>query len=207
MAKSSERDPATGDYLPLAERLAGALVDLVRTDPGGGTSRPPTVVVHCDVGLLAGEADGTSVGAVEGVGPIGAEVIRRLACDAQLRLALEADGVTLDLGRARRTPSAALVREVMRRDQMCRFPGCSARRFLQIHHVTWWENGGPTDLDNLAAHCARDHHRIHHGGWRVEGKANGELRYTAPDGRTLVSVPDPNWTAPTRRRRTDRPQR
>lgn len=210
MARSVERDPVTGGFVALPERLARALMDLVRAGGGAGGAEgavvPPTVVVHCDVGLLSGEADGTSVGVVEGVGPVAAEVIRRLACDAQLRLALEADGVTLDLGRARRSPSARLGREVLRRDQTCRFPGCGARRFLEVHHVVWWDHGGATDLDNLAAHCARDHHRIHHGGWRVEGHANAELRYTSPEGRTLVSVPDPSWRAPTRRR-TDRPQR
>jgi hypothetical protein len=209
LAKGVDRDPVSGEFIPLAERMASALVSLVTHDAGDGRhgpSRPPSVVVHCDVGLLAGESDGTSVAMIDNA-PVSAEIARRLACDAQLRLAVDADGVTLDLGRAHRVPSAALAREVMRRDRTCRFPGCGARHFLQIHHIVWWENGGATDLRNLAAHCPRDHRRIHHKGWKVEGDANGELRYLSPDGRTLRSMPDPSWEAPRRRRRTDRPQR
>jgi hypothetical protein len=205
-AKSASPDPRSGRQAPLSERLADALVDIVTGHEGARARRPPTVIVHADVGLLAGETDGESVGFVEGVGPVSAEVVRRLSCDSLLRLALDCDGITLDLGRTSRRPSAALAREVMRRDQGCRFPGCGARRFLQIHHLVDWEKDGPTDLANLAAHCLRDHRRLHHGGWRVNGSANGELRYTSPDGRTLLSAPAPGWSEPRRRRTTDRPQ-
>jgi hypothetical protein len=199
-------DPATRLQDPLAERLASALVDVVNGHEVDGQRRTPTVVVHADLGLLTGEADGESVAVVEGGAPLSAEVLRRLACDAAIRLALDHDGITLDLGRTSRVPSVALTREVLRRDHCCRFPGCGARRFLQIHHIVEWARGGPTDLDNLAAHCVRDHRRIHHDGWTVSGHANGELSYTSPDGRSLVSAPSPGWSEPRRRRTTDRPQ-
>jgi hypothetical protein len=75
---------------------------------------------------------------------------------------------------------------------------------LQIHHVVPWTDGGATDLDNLAAHCVADHRRIHHGGWRVSGHANGKLRYDGPSGERLVSTPAPGWSGVRSRRRGNR---
>ena len=37
-----------------------------------------------------------------------------------------------------------------------------------LHHITWWRNGGPTDLDNLTLLCTRHHHAIHHHGWDIQ---------------------------------------
>ncbi len=41
-------------------------------------------------------------------------------------------------GRARRFPSGAQSREVIRRDRQCRFPGCSNGTFVTVHHVAPW---------------------------------------------------------------------
>jgi Domain of unknown function (DUF222)/HNH endonuclease len=208
LAKQMPKDPVTGQYAPLPERLARALVERITAE--GGPERAgavPTLVVHADVGLLDGSADGEAVAAVPGLGPLSADVLRRLACEAKVRLAVDRDGITLDLGRTTRVPSPALAAAVLRRDEGCRFPGCGVRRFLQIHHIVPWTEGGPTDLSNLAGHCMRDHLRLHHGGWELTGDANGELRYRSPEGQVLVSMPSPSWTEPRRRRQTDRPQR
>jgi hypothetical protein len=217
-ASSMPKDPVTGRQAPLPERLAQAFVEHVTERVGtngdgtktksGGTSRlVPTLVVHADIGLLDGSADGDAVAVIPGAGPISSEVLRRLACEAKVRLAVDSNGLTLDLGRTSRFPSEALANEVLRRDEGCRFPGCSERRFLQIHHLLPWTDGGQTDLDNLAAHCVLDHRRLHHQGWEVSGHANGELRYRSPDGQVLVSKPSPSWSEPHRRRRNDKPQR
>ena len=64
-------------------------------------------------------------------------------------------------GRARRTPTEAQRREVMRRDRHCRFPGCTNVTFTNTHHVVPWKPGGPTDLDNLALLCLHHHHVVH----------------------------------------------
>lgn len=203
MARAAAPDALSGRQVPLPERMAQALVERVASATDGERAAP-TLVVHADVSLLDGSGDGTDVAVAPGAGPLGADVLRRLACEAKVRLAADQNGLTLDLGRSTRLPGASLAREVLRRDEGCRFPGCTARRFLQIHHVVPWADGGATDLGNLAAHCVLDHRRIHHGGWTVTGHANGELEYRGPSGECLVSTPAPGWTASRQRRRSNR---
>jgi acetyl esterase/lipase len=51
---------------------------------------------------------------------------------------------------------------------------------LHAHHLTHWEDGGPTDLDNLVLLCPR-HHRLHH---------RGEITLTGPADRLVVTDND-----------------
>ena len=58
----------------------------------------------------------------------------------------------LYVGRSQRTVSARLRAALVARDGHCVFPGCRARPArCHAHHVTPWEHGGATDLDNLAS--------------------------------------------------------
>lgn len=43
----------------------------------------------------------------------------------------------------------------------CRFPGCAASAFVEVHHLVHWADGGLTDLDNLLSLCPF-HHDAHH---------------------------------------------
>jgi hypothetical protein len=66
------------------------------------------------------------------------------------------------------------------RDRGCRVPGCERSRWLQVHHVAHWEDGGATDTANLVALCAH-HHRLHHlGRLGISGDADD------PDGITFA---------------------
>jgi hypothetical protein len=62
-------------------------------------------------------------------------------------------------------------------------------RFGQAHHIRHWAHGGRTTLSNLALLCRRHHRAIHEGGYCVERRADGELRFLRPDGRVLPDVP------------------
>ena len=63
-------------------------------------------------------------------------------------------------------------------------PGCGATRGLHAHHIRHWEDGGPTELDNLVLLCPF-HHRLHHsGGITITGPA-AHLVVTDADGNTL----------------------
>ena len=53
-------------------------------------------------------------------------------------------------------------RIIQRRDRGCRVPGCDSR-FVEIHHIVHWNQGGPTDTWNLVSLCPR-HHTLHHQG-------------------------------------------
>ena len=118
-------------------------------------------------------AEVAAVAEIEGVGPIPAEVARRLACDAHVVLSVESpDGSILDQGRVRRHPTVAQRIEIARRDKGCRFPGCTFTEFTDVHHIRHWVHGGATDLDNLVTLCGRHHRAVHELGWVMKGNAN-----------------------------------
>jgi hypothetical protein len=96
-------------------------------------------------------------------------LLGRFACDAILQKALlSSGGALLDLGRDTRTVSRAQRRALNARDRGCVIPGCSApATWCDAHHVTYWRNGGPTDISNLALVCGRDHTLIHLGIWEL----------------------------------------
>jgi hypothetical protein len=196
------------DYEPLERRLADALVEVCtergRRDGGsggGGTGggrplfggAPATVIVHADLSLLAG-GDGEGSASIEHLGPISAEVARRLSCDATHTISLEApDGAVLDQFPKRRDPTTAQRIEIARRDGGCRFPGCGYNLITNVHHLRHWVKGGPTVLSNLITLCAAHHSRVHELGWKMAGDANGLVTFTGPHGRQSTSSPSPTW--------------
>jgi len=44
-------------------------------------------------------------------------------------------------------------------------------------------------VTNLALLCTFHHHLVHEGGWSVARGEDGELEFTAPDGRALTTEP------------------
>ena len=54
----------------------------------------------------------------------------------------------------------------------------------QVHHVIPWEEGGPTDLSNLAPLCTEHHHLAHEGGWTLTLTPDRIATWTRPDGTT-----------------------
>ncbi len=144
-------------------------------------------------------------GELERDGLIDRETVQRMACDATIAVAVDDDaGHTMYEGRARRFPTEAQRREVMRRDRHCRFPGCTNVTFTNAHHIVPWEPGGKTDLDNLALMCLHHHHVVHSNGWKMSGNANQELAFSGPSGRAMTSRPSPLWTRVTRSRPVSR---
>jgi hypothetical protein len=139
-------------------------------------------------------ANGCGPAEIQGLGPISAEVARRLACDADITFSVERkDGSILDQGRARREPTAAQRIEIARRDNGCRFGSCSFTDFTHVHHVKHWVNGGETNLDNLITLCGRHHRAVHELGWKMEGDANKIMKFTSPHGYVMTSAPSPTW--------------
>ncbi len=197
----ARRVPSDGET-PWDQRLCDAFMELIRSAQPGGTtttttSSPYFVVVHTPMAaLLDEEAEASALaGDLERGGLISTEVVRRIACDATIAIGVDDDvGHTMYEGRARREPSEAQRREVMRRDRHCRFPGCTNVTFTNIHHVVPWKPGGTTDLYNLALLCLHHHHLVHSRGWTMTGNANEQLVFTGPKGRAMTSRPSPLWT-------------
>ena len=212
VARATRHDhPSAGDadYEPFERRLADALVEVCtergrlraarrwkRREAGrlfGGA--PATVIVHADVSLLSElGSDGDGPASIEGLGPISAEIVRRLSCDAKHTVSLEApDGTILDQFPWRRNPSTAQRIEIARRDSGCRFPSCGYNLITNVHHLRHWIKGGPTVLSNLITLCAAHHSRVHELGWKMCGDANELVTFTSPHGRTSISSPSPVW--------------
>ena len=81
---------------------------------------------------------------------------------------LNASRSVLYVGRASRTATPRQRRALEARDRHCIFPSCRAHpRRCQAHHVVPWEDGGPTDIDDLALLCVAHHHAVHEGGWTM----------------------------------------
>ncbi len=92
--------------------------------------------------------------------------------------------ISLDLGRHQRFPNRPLRRSVLRRDGgSCRFPGCTTRHRLHLHHIIYWEHGGRTDRANLLTLCTTHHRAVHRRHWAITGTATAPT-FTRPDGRT-----------------------
>jgi Domain of unknown function (DUF222) len=178
-----------GFYVEGHVRLADALVELASTKlVEEQDADRAVVVVHVGAEALAA---GRGVGEFESGAVVAAEAIARLACDAHTETVIHDDnGTTVGIGKRSRNIPGWLMRQVRRRDQGCRFPGCGRRRLLHGHHILRWPDG-PTNLSNLTALCRFHHLLVHEAGWRVRGDPEGRLEFIHPDGRRYGQSPRP----------------
>ncbi len=112
-----------------------------------------------------------------------------LLCDPVITALIEdALGVPLDMGRQIRLANREQRRALKRRDGGCIFPGCDAPvGWCDAHHVTWWDDDGPTDIKNLALLCRYHHGVTHRSGWTMTAAAGQWFTWTTPLGQTLHS--------------------
>jgi Domain of unknown function (DUF222)/HNH endonuclease len=188
-----EDAPDLGDeYVPssAAACRADALVALAkRADTGAGSAGDtPELVVHVDAATLASDEVVERAELADGPA-LAPETVRRLGCDAAVVRIVERDGRPLTVGRRTRTIPPALRRALRSRDEGCRFPGCTHRRFMHAHHIKHWARGGPTTLENLVQLCSYHHRLVHEGGFRVERSSEGTVAFRRPDGRAIVPTP------------------
>ena len=135
-----------------------------------------TVVVHLDVKDKVAQLH---------LGPLLSDADRRyLTCDATGEVWFEREGQPIGAGRATRVISRRLRRALEYRHRTCAVPGCGATRGLHAHHIRHWEDGGPTELDNLVLLCPY-HHRLHHRGVITITGPPEDLCVTDSAGRAL----------------------
>jgi hypothetical protein len=153
------RGPATwaDAFARVCEHALDALDPATRR--GEARGERAQVIIHLD-----GRSDGDGSARIH-LGPQLPDALRRyLCCDAKVRAAIEDEaGRLLGITPLAPTVNPRLRLLIEQRDQGCRYPGCTQRRWVQVHHLVHREDGGLTIASNLACLCGL-HHRLHHQG-------------------------------------------
>lgn len=192
--RTTPADERTSD--PASARAADALVAVAETAmaagptpcEGGDRNRVDLIV---DLDLLLGNSTDGRCAIAGSLVPFRLSDAEMLACDAIIRPTFLRGLDVVATGHDHRLVNRAQRRALRLRDGGCRFPGCTATRFLDAHHVDHWIRGGRTHLANLLLLC-RFHHRLHHrGGFTIMATANpGEFLFHDPGGAEIGRAPD-----------------
>jgi hypothetical protein len=175
-----------------AHRAADALVGMCRAvrdrdasaSPGRSGSHVPALAPRPNLQVQVppvGPAD------IAGI-PIPDEKLEQLRANSTIELVLlDEHGAPIAVGRKFSALSPKVAAAVLSRDGHCRWPGCDARRGLEIHHLVPRSLGGNDQVSNLATVCTLAHHHeqlVPHGPYALVGNPN------QPDGLRLVVYGD-----------------
>ncbi|MBH0121905.1 DUF222 domain-containing protein [Rhodococcus sp. CX] len=176
LAKAAARDTRTavqrnhdGLKVALRQLLSSGVL-------GSHRGLPVTAILTMTVRQLE-EATGIVTTASGGLVPIRDAL--RMAERAHPVLAIfDHHGRSLHLGRAKRLASADQRLALIAASGGCTRPGCDAPATLTaVHHITEWQDGGPTDITNEDLACDACHALVHDGpgGWETRvASANSE---------------------------------
>jgi len=143
--RSGEGDGDGPAGSPARISWADALVAMAQSSLDSAAAARPyssrhQVLVHLDIAGPGGPAGWIHGGAAL------PDCLRRLVtCDSSVRPVWQAKGTVVSVGRAQRAVPARTRIAVEERDRGCVVPGCDRTRWLQVHHIVHWEDGGPTD--------------------------------------------------------------
>lgn len=149
-------------------------------DPSGAAGRAPTSGSSRPVRL---------VGEASRAGAVPSSTVQRWRCEGIAQEIVMGPGRDqLRMGRKTRIANRAQRRALRVRDAGCTFPGCSvAAEWCVAHHVTFFEHGGVTDLENLVLLCRFHHKAVHDRDFRMS-RGDGEVTVSRPDG-TPITAP------------------
>ena len=90
---------------------------------------------------------------------------------------------------------AAVARAVRLRDRhRCRVPGCTRRRYVDVHHLQPRAAGGTHSRTNCLCLCDTHHRMIHEGQLHIAGNPEGTLEFRGADGHVLRDRSQPPAT-------------
>lgn len=185
------RQTASGFGLPIGRALLSSLMGMVHMVRAHPVS--PLQVPAAHVNIVMTE-DGRAY-LPNNLG-VPSSAIANVAANAALRYNIvDAEGLIIKTGRQFRlaTPSQVNALVVMWGMQ-CAAPGCRHSRFLEMHHIDEWANGGMTDVGNLLPLCSACHSLVTDGYIRIE-KDGSDLHFIYRDGTRYVSH---NYSLPRR---------
>lgn len=186
-AAAAEAKPArqtvSGHGMPVGRELLKAfmgIVQIARTKPTNPLRAPGA---HVNVVLNA------DAHAYMPAGPKApSKVLENLVANALARLTVtDKSGMALNVGRAQRLATDKQVNALMTMwSHQCAMPGCNNTRFMEIHHMQEWADGGETNLDNLIPLCSACHSLVTDGFADIQ-RHGSEIRFFFADGSAYVS--------------------
>jgi hypothetical protein len=127
--------------------------------------------------------------------PVTPAAAQRMACDRDL-LAVVVGGEhqPLDVYRLQR-----LATDAQRAALAAIYPTCpccdTAFWRCEIHHLDYWEHGGPTNIANLVPVCTKLHHLVHDQHWQLTIDPDRTLHLHTPEGKHHTTIPPPAWSS------------
>lgn len=115
-------------------------------------------------------------------------VVRDYVANAMYRMHItDPAGLTLSYGRERRFASDAQIGALLDVwGHQCAMPGCTHTRFIEIHHIKEWAEGGRTDIGNLIPLCSTCHSKVSHGLAHIT-QEGPNLEFRFKDGSRFIS--------------------
>lgn len=185
------RQTASGFGLPIGKHLVHALmgmVHMVRTKP---TDALLTPAAHVNIIV-------TKDGRAYMPNNIGApsQALANIVANAALRQNIvDENGLVIKTGRKFRLATPAQINALLVMwGSQCAAPGCTHTRFLEMHHLEEWNNGGHTDLENLLPLCSACHSLVTDGYIKIL-RDEDDLHFVYGDGSRFVSR---NYSLPRR---------
>ncbi len=129
------------------------------------------IILHVDVeALRRGELETGERCEIEGVGPVALSTVEYLFGNAWAKLIISKGVDIASVTHFGRWIPAHLETALSRRDRVCQVPGCGISYGLERDHIIPFEEGGPTELANLAKLCKRHHFLKTHKYFRLIGR-------------------------------------
>ena len=164
-------------------KMGHAFTELINHLPTGALpvsgGLAATVAVTIDIDdLRTGQGTATNTSGTT----MSATKAQRLACNAHLvALYLDGDNKVIDHGTTRRLYDRHQRLALAIRDGGCVFPGCDRPpAWCEAHHLNFWSENGPTDLDNAALLCHFHHFLVHEGEWAAVMAHDGVVEIIPP---------------------------
>jgi hypothetical protein len=124
-------------------------------------------------------------------------IAQQLACNATLIPILTDNGVVLNMGRGTRYASTHQRRALEAMYATCAITACETPvTECHDHHISYWEQGGRTDIANLVPVCQHHHRWIHANNPKVILDQQRTLTISMANGTTTCHHPDRHTQRP-----------